>query len=259
MSDPDPATLFEIEELKHARSLEASYVRDRSTLAITALNNARDGAKQLVTAASVIVTLYVGALGAVFAVTDRPLPPRGIWAPIFLGICVTFASAYLAPLRRRSASVRVEVVAGTSALELDKHADNITSIADTMSQYNRRSVRAAIAALGIGVAFMAAPFMGADGNTSAGAPNPPALPSIVLEGDAAIVYNYQLQLYQTELCNAGQELEALDCPQAPHKSEPPAWRIWDRSPDIAAGSLGVLGLLTVLVFAVWPSPGPRKK
>ncbi|MBU3688413.1 MAG: hypothetical protein FGM29_02465 [Actinobacteria bacterium] len=259
MSEPDPATLFEVEELKHARSLEAAYVRDRSALALTALDNARDGAKQLVTAASIIVTLYVGALGAVFAVTDRPLPPRGIWAPVFLGICVTFASAYLAPLRRRSAAVRVAIVTGTSAQELDKHADNITTIADSMSQYNRRSVRAAIAALGIGVAFMAAPFMGADGNTSTGLPEPPALPTTAITGDASIVYGYQRQLYEQALCAAGRELEGLDCPKVESESAAPAWRIWEQSPEAVAGFLGVLGLLTVLTFAVWPAPRPKKK
>ena len=60
------------------------------------IERARDSAKYVQTAATAIMAVYTGVLALVFSVTDNPLPLRGAWAAVFLGLAIALATAYLA-------------------------------------------------------------------------------------------------------------------------------------------------------------------
>jgi len=76
----------------------AKFHDTMTTLAIGSVDRARAGAELVQKASAALVTLYTGVLALVFSVTNNPLPPRGVLAPVFLGLAVVLSTAYIAYL-----------------------------------------------------------------------------------------------------------------------------------------------------------------
>jgi len=189
-----------LERYKNARAVEASYLKDRSALATTGLSNARDGAKQLVAAASAVATVYAAALGLVFGVKDNPLPERAIWAVLFFGLAIYLGSVYLAPVRLQAPTLDLAETGGQTLPTLAKLSNNITQIANEMSAHNRAFVRGSIAALGVGVGAMAFPFLTLSPKPLASTAVAPPIPQVALTGAAERAYGYQVTIYERALC-----------------------------------------------------------
>lgn len=77
--DPEPAAKI---------ALEKSFVDHIFDVAKGSIDRARAGAEKVQTAATAIAGLYTTVLGVSFSVTEKPLPGRGLIAPIFLGAAI---------------------------------------------------------------------------------------------------------------------------------------------------------------------------
>lgn len=171
------------------------------------IERSRDSAKYVQTAAAAIATLYTGVLALVFSVTDHPLPARGVLAPVFLGLSVALATAYLAYMKK--AGITSEVPQGPSAAELAMNRSRILTRHVNLTIYNRKwAIRAAVISLGVGVGFIAAPFVGSQRATAIpAAPVAPAIPSQVadeLSAQAVQLFEQQTASY-LEAVNARNE------------------------------------------------------
>lgn len=203
-----------LERFKDARVAEGDYLKNLSVLASTAWENARDGAKHVVTAASAIATLYAGVVGVVFAVKDNPLPQRGIWAILFLGLAVVLAAAYLAPIFNTDDTVTLDNTLPDEAKlqQLVKLPANMMALATALIVTNQRYVRAALVSLGVGAAFTLAPFIGNPPPSKAAAPSPPPVPATQLTDEARQAYKWQVELYRQALCqNDETKAVVADC------------------------------------------------
>lgn len=149
----------------------AKFHESMYTLASTSVDRARSGAELVQKAAAAIATLYTGALALAFSVTDNPLPARGILAPAFLGAAVALSTAYAAYLKQtRNPPLTPEVASGVepkSVARLNLFIDSTSRLVTERSWL----LRASIFALGVGLLFIALPFLQVGG--SAGGFNAP--------------------------------------------------------------------------------------
>jgi hypothetical protein len=138
---------------------QRAYFDALYTLAAGGIDRARSGAQTVQTAAAAIGTLYAGVLGVTFSVSDRPLPARGLLAPLFLGLALVLSTMYLAYLNPRSRQLPAPLntgVMGTAALNRIRSFMEMTR---AVIRPQARSLRGAIVALAIGVAYLAAPLV----------------------------------------------------------------------------------------------------
>jgi hypothetical protein len=89
---------LEAEASERTKELElrGKYHEEMIKIAGGAIDRSRDSAKFVQTAAAAILTAYAALLGLVFSAEGRPLPVRGVYAAVFLGLAVALAVAYLA-------------------------------------------------------------------------------------------------------------------------------------------------------------------
>jgi hypothetical protein len=150
-----------------------------------AIERSRDSAKYVQTAAAAIGTLYSGLLALVFSVTDNPLPLRGVWAAMFLGLAVALSTAYLAYLTKPTAPAMYG--GGSSLADLQFQRTGWLTRWINSTVLNRRwAIRASVLALAFGVAFVPAPFVSTARTPDVpAAPVAPAIPGTVAPAVAA--------------------------------------------------------------------------
>jgi hypothetical protein len=129
------------------------------------IERGQTGAEFIRNAAAAIGTLYTGLLGVTFAAADgaRALPTRGVIPAFFLAFALVLASAYAAVLRPGTATVvsaRGDDLASIQAARLDAFVHWTSEVASR----NAYALHAALYALGVGVAFLPAPFIDWDGS-----------------------------------------------------------------------------------------------
>lgn len=64
------------------------------SLASQSIERARKSAELVQAAAVAVGGLYTGVLGFIFVAKDNPMPWRGIWPTVFLGLAVVLAMSY---------------------------------------------------------------------------------------------------------------------------------------------------------------------
>jgi len=138
----------------------AAFHEKVGSLALASVERSRAGAETVQRAAAAIATLYAASLGLAFSVTSRPLPLRGILAPLFLGIAIVLASAYLAYVGPTDHDP-IPAPAGGLAPEPRALARTRTLLSLVETVVDRRSywLRASVIALGCGVLALPAPFL----------------------------------------------------------------------------------------------------
>ncbi len=123
-----------------------------------AIERSRDSAKYVQTGATAIMALYTGVLALVFSVTDNPLPSRGIWPAVFLGLAIALATAYLAFVSKPATPSLFQPTGQLPELQLLRTGYLTKLINATV--YNRRwAIRASVISLAVGVAFLPAAFL----------------------------------------------------------------------------------------------------
>jgi len=164
-----------------------------------AIDRSRDSAKYVQTGAGAIMTLYTGLLALVFSVTDNPLPSRGVWVAVFLGLAIALATAYLAFLNKPKAPPLHRPSGPIPELQLLRTGYLTKLINATV--YNRRwAIQASVVSLAVGVAFLPAAFV--TNSRQADIPDPPAAPAIPAEVAESIapragaLFDAQVQGYE---------------------------------------------------------------
>jgi hypothetical protein len=129
-----------------------------ATLSAASIDRAREGAKFIETAAAALGTIYTGVLGFVFAASDKPLPGRGLYAAVFLGIAVVGAAYYLGFIQRINPIGRV-AYSRSRPENLWRRTEWLAEWTGLVARTRSWALRGAVFALAFGVAFMPAAFL----------------------------------------------------------------------------------------------------
>lgn len=124
------------------------------------IDRARASADIVQKAAAAIATIYAAILGVSFSVSDRPLPVRGIFAAVLLGLAIFLSTSYLAFLR--DAQDESQPPQDPLPSDTDKKTRMIVSFVRwTRAAALDRAplLRASVVALGLALAFLPAPFV----------------------------------------------------------------------------------------------------
>jgi hypothetical protein len=256
----------EIDLVKSSRTADASppktLVDDPSetklqdnlaTLLVGSVERARDGAKFVETAAAALGTVYTGILGFAFAAASKPLPARGLYAAIFLGLAIVGASFYLAFIQKIRPIGRVEYRISKPE-NLWRRTEYLAAWTGEVARARSWALRAGVVALAFGVAFMPVAFLpnqillGAAVGSSAASTAPTIVPSwpppptgIAEPEVAAVLYKAQLDQFTSKKDDAATVAASNGT-----------------STDQLSAALFVTGLIIVLLFAVWEVPRPRR-
>jgi hypothetical protein len=131
-----------------------------ATLSAGSIDRAREGARFIETAAAALGTIYTGILGFVFVASEKPLPGRGLYAAIFLGIAIVGAAYYLAFVQRIKSIGRVHYSRSRSDLEnVWRRTEWLGDWTSNVVRARSWALRGAVFALAFGVAFMPAAFL----------------------------------------------------------------------------------------------------
>jgi hypothetical protein len=147
-----------------------------------AIDRSRDSAKHVQVAASAILPIYTGVLALAFSVTENPLPVRGVFAAVFLGLAVALSTGYLAFLTRAKAP---ELHGGGGSLaEMQFLRTGYLTKLVNATVYNRRwMMHAAVVSLVFGAALLPAAFISSSAQVKVpDAPAAPAIPGEVASG-----------------------------------------------------------------------------
>jgi uncharacterized membrane protein HdeD (DUF308 family) len=225
---------FELGKLFHETIAEVSK---------GSIERSRDSAKYVQTAAAAIAALYSGLLGLVFSVTDNPLPVRGVYAAVFLGLAIALATAYLAFLTKPRPPSLYAGGASQTEMQLNR-TGYLTQWINATVQDRRWAIRASVLSLAIGVAFIAAPFVAT--SRPVAIPDPPAAPAIPAEiaapisDDAARLFHAQLQGYEGAVTARNEAIEKASTQSTAAAAD-------ESSVNRKAFWLAVAGLLAVLL------------
>jgi hypothetical protein len=222
-------------------------------VATGAIERTRDGAKFVQTAATAIFAVDTGLLGLVFSVTDHPLPLRGAYAGVFLGLSIAFATAYLAFLGRPKEELEYTPdLSSEDQMQLSRTAFLAHWVNETVGA-KRYATRASVLALLFGVLLIAAPFVSSATPTKA--PEPvaaPAAPTAVpkgFEGPALDVYRAQVKDYRAAVAARSTALEAEQTAAATRRTQ-------EHRLDRVFGWLAGIALLVVLLGPFVPERWP---
>jgi hypothetical protein len=122
------------------------------------IDRAREGAKFVETAAAALGTIYTGILAFAFAAASTPLPGRGIYAAIFLGIAVVAAAFYLAFIDSIDPIGRVDY-RGSRAEDQWRRTEYLGAWTKAVVRKRAWALRTAVFALAFGVIFMPFAFL----------------------------------------------------------------------------------------------------
>lgn len=130
----------------------------RVELAKGAVERGRRGAEFVRNAASALVTIYTGIIGATFAVTKEPLPAAGVTPVAFLAFAIVFAAAYTGWMSRPSPTQGA--VATTHLLEREvRRLNSFTDWANELASRRVYCMHAAVLSLGFGCMLLPTVFL----------------------------------------------------------------------------------------------------
>ena len=152
MSPPTPPPSLATDES------EKKLHENLATLVTGSVERARDGAKFVETAAAALGTVYTGILAFSFAAKDSPLPARGLYAAIFLGIAIVGAAFYLAFVQRISPIGRVDY-SGSRPEDQWRRTEYLGAWTGAVVHARSWALRTAVFALAFGVGFMPIAFL----------------------------------------------------------------------------------------------------
>lgn len=138
--------------------LHEAFHANIAEIAKGGMERSRSGAEFVEKAAAAVAGLYTGLLGLVFVAKDNPLPSRGLIPAMFLGLAVVLAFAYLAFLKKPSSIAGIPARATLREAQEERTWFLVRWVrAGIMNK--KYAIRAAVIALGFGVAFLPAPFL----------------------------------------------------------------------------------------------------
>jgi malate synthase len=179
-------------------------------LAAGSVERSRDSAKYVQTAAAWIATLYAALLALVFSVTDNPLPLRGVYAGVFLGLAVALAVAYLAFISSGRDLRMFEGGVSLTEQQMNRSGFFVKWVNSSV-RARRWAIRASVLCLAFGVAFIPAPFVSKSGKSDTPeAPVAPAIPGQVaaqLSGPSLRLFEAQIERYSAALEAQQKEIE----------------------------------------------------
>jgi hypothetical protein len=129
-----------------------------ATLVSGSIDRARDGAKFVETAAAALGTVYTGILALSFAASDTPLPVRGLYAAIFLGVAIVGASFYLAFIQQARSIGRMDY-RGSRPEDQWRRSEYLGAWTSAVVRSRSWGLRTAVVSLAFGVMFMPLAFM----------------------------------------------------------------------------------------------------
>lgn len=176
-------------------SLAKLFHEKVTEIAAGSVERSRDSAKYIQTAAAWIATLYSGLLALVFSVTDNPLPLRGAFAAIFLGLAVALSAAYLAFITNPRGLKLFGGGASLTEQQLNRTGFLIKWVNATVRD-RRWAIRASVLCLAFGVAFIPAAFI--SNHRPAPVPDAPVAPAIPAQIDPAISDSAK-ELFQAQI------------------------------------------------------------
>jgi len=198
------------QEIAHARAdadaeiaLAHAYYTAVFEVAKGSMDRARGSAETVQKASAAIVTLYTGVLALAFSVSSHPLPAKGLFAAVLLGVAILLSTAFLAflpdadlPDRQIDASD----VGDTTTLGelLDALFVRWTRSA---ALARSRLLRGSVIALAGAVALMPAPFVTIGKKVAAPPPIAWPAPPAVVSGDREMART----LYAAQVAEVAQE------------------------------------------------------
>lgn len=181
-------------DLANAQTFYASLLK----LADGSLERAQSGADAVQKAAAAVATIYAGVLSISFSVSSRPLPWRGVLAPIFLSLAIALSTAYRAYITRQSRESPAPEYSEQFATAALRRANTFTTIVRGLVVGKASLLRAGVAALSVGILYLPVAFVSFPGSGSATVaadstswPSPPGSGMSTEYG--AILYKAQVQ------------------------------------------------------------------
>lgn len=180
-------------------AIEHEYYVGLIDVAKSSIDRSRAAAETVQKAAGAIITLYTGALALSFSVSDRPLPLRGLYAALLLGVAVVLSTGFVAYLP--DPGTYDDEDRSTNNDDLGESTPE--RLSNMFIKWSRTTsldrviwLRASVVALGVGLIFLPAPFI----SGHAAATNPPQQATWPTP-DAAAGPNIQLQkiLYKAQV------------------------------------------------------------
>lgn len=162
------------------------------------ISRATSGAESVRTAAAAIGVIYTGVLGLTFSVGDNPLPLRALIPAVFLGIAIVMATAYLAYPMEPVPSADWPRGEGTFQANQEERTGAFIEWAAGAVKTGAYALRAAVAALAFGVAFLPVGFLslgstGVERSPEALSPEWPAPPDEIADSElASLLYEAQV-------------------------------------------------------------------
>jgi hypothetical protein len=212
-------------------------------LAGGSVERSRDSAKYVQTAAAWIATLYTGLLALVFSVTENPLPLRGVYAAVFLGLAVSLAAAYLAFISNPGKLKMFDGGGSLTEQQMNRTGFLIRWVNATVRD-RRWAIRASVICLALGVAFIPAAFVA--NSRPAPVPDLPAAPAIpgVIAGQ---VSDSAVELFETQLGSYRAALEARNDAIKSAPAQAKSIAADEATTNEVALGLALLGLLLALL------------
>lgn len=130
------------------------------TLATQSVDRSRKSAELVQAAAVAIGGLYTGVLGFLFVAKDNPMPWRGIWPTVFLGLAVVLAMSYVGFITRTPGVAEPKAPKRDDAQRrLMRRAYFYTHVTRQLVQQRAHLLRAAVVSLGVGVFLLPVAFL----------------------------------------------------------------------------------------------------
>jgi hypothetical protein len=204
----DSAEESAVTELQKARwqsefDLNKLFHEKVAEVAGGSIERSRDSAKYIQTVAAAIAGFYGTFLALSFSVGDNPLPLRGIYPAVFLGLAIALSAGYLAFLTRPD-TIKSIYDSGASLTEQQLSRTSYLISWISSSVFDRRwAIRASVVSLAVGVAFLPAPFLTRSQSVEVPeAPTAPTIPATIASqvNDAAVkLFNQQAERYTSAL------------------------------------------------------------
>lgn len=141
-------------------AVEQAYYSAVIDLAKGAVDRARASAETVQKAAAAIVTLYTGLLTAAFVAASHPLPFRGVFAAVLLGLAVALSTWFLAYLPDPDKPEQDPADVGPQGLSLNDQTVRTFVLWTRRSALSRGyPLRASVLALAASLFFLPAPFV----------------------------------------------------------------------------------------------------
>jgi len=136
-----------------------TFYESMSKIAVDGIDRARSAAELVQKASATVVTLYTGTLALVFSVSDNPLPTRGVLAPLFLGLAVVLSTAFVAYLGPTTGVQSGPAPAQGLEPKVFQRLNTMIRVSNRIASRRSWCLRASVVALGVGLVFIAAPFI----------------------------------------------------------------------------------------------------